>query len=92
VSAAVGWTVDEALLEPHPRGACVIEFLEAPAGVLVSATGPPEVTFYHAPGHRYPPLRTAIDRAGYVIALGSTRQEALDRARTAVEAVRFEVE
>jgi biotin carboxylase len=92
VSAAVGWTVDEALLEPHPQGACVIEFLEAPAGVLVSATGPPEVTFYHAPGHRYPPLRTAIDRAGYVIALGSTRQEALDRARTAVEAVRFEVE
>jgi cysteine synthase A len=92
VSAAVGWRVDEAGLEPHPGGACVIEFLEAPAGVLVSATGPPEVTFYHAPGHRYPPLRTAIDRAGYVITLGSTREEALDRARTAVEAVRFEVE
>jgi biotin carboxylase len=92
VSAAVGWTVDEVTLEPHPSGACVIEFLEAPAGVLTSATGPPEATFYHAPGHRYPPLRTAIDRAGYVIALGSTREEALDRARTAVEAVRFEVE
>jgi cysteine synthase A len=92
VSAAVGWTVDEAGLEPHPSCACVIEFLEAPVGVLVSATGPPEVTFYHAPGHRYPPLRTAIDRAGYVIALGSTREEALNRARTAVEAVRFEVE
>jgi biotin carboxylase len=92
VRAAVGWTVDEAALEPHPKGACVIEFLEAPVGQLVSASGPPEATFYHAPGHRYPPLRTAIDRAGYVIALGSTREEALDRARTAVEAVRFEVE
>jgi predicted RNase H-like HicB family nuclease len=36
-------------------------------------------------------LRTATDRAGYVIAQGTTRQEALQRARTAVEAVRFEV-
>jgi carbamoylphosphate synthase large subunit len=70
----------------------VIEFLQAPVGVLVSASGPSQATFYHAPGHRYPPLRTAIDRAGYVIALGPTREEALDRARTAVEAVRFEVE
>jgi biotin carboxylase len=92
VRAAVGWTVDEATLEPHPQGACVIEFLQAPVGVLVSASGPSQATFYHAPGHRYPPLRTAIDRAGYVIALGPTREEALDRARTAVEAVRFEVE
>ena len=92
VRAAVGWTVEEGVLEPHPNGACVIEFLEAPVGELVSMSGPPEATFYHAPGHRYPPLRTAIDRAGYVIALGSTREEALDRARTAVEAVRFEVE
>ena len=92
VRAAVGWAVDEASLKPHPQGACVIEFLEAPPGLLVSASGPPEATFYHAPGHRYPPLRTAIDRAGYVIAPGSTREEALDRARTAVEAVRFEVE
>jgi predicted RNase H-like HicB family nuclease len=50
------------------------------------------VTFYHAPGHRYAPLRTATDRAGYVICQGATREEALDRARRAVEAVRFEVE
>ncbi len=70
----------------------MIEFLQAPVGVLVSASGPPHATFYHAPGHHYPPLRTAIDRAGYVIALGSNREEALERARTAVEAVRFEVE
>jgi biotin carboxylase len=92
VRAAVGRPVEEAALEPHPVGACVIEFLEAPVGTLVSTDGPPEATFYHAPGHRYPPLRTAIDRAGYVIALGSSREEALDRARTAVEAVRFTVE
>ncbi len=92
VRVAVGRTIDPAGLEPHPNGACVIQFLEAPVGVLVSTDGPAEATFYHAPGHRYTPLRTAIDRAGYVIALGSSREEALNRARTAVEAVQFEVE
>jgi hypothetical protein len=60
--------------------------------VLVATDGPAEATFYHPPGHRYAPLRTAIDRAGYVITQGATREEALDRARRAVEAVRFEVE
>jgi S-sulfo-L-cysteine synthase (3-phospho-L-serine-dependent) len=92
VRAAVGRPIDPARLAPHPDGACVIEFLEAPTGVLVSTDGPAEATFYHAPGHRYTPLRTAIDRAGYVIALGSSREEALGRARTAVDAVQFEVE
>ena len=89
VRTSVGRQVDrEALTD----GACVIEFLAAPEGTLVSTDGPSQVTFYHAPGHRYPPLRTAIDRAGYVITQGATREEALERARTAVEAVRFEVE
>jgi biotin carboxylase len=91
VRAALGLEVAPADLEPHPDGACVIEFLRAPEGELRSATGPPEATFYHAPGHRYGPLRTATDRAGYVITQGATREEALDRARTAVQAVRFEV-
>jgi biotin carboxylase len=92
VRAAVGQPVDPDALAPHPSGGCVIEFLEAPEGVLVATDGPAEATFYHAPGHRYAPLRTAIDRAGYVITQGATREEALDRARRAVEAVRFEVE
>ena len=91
VRAALGLEVEPAALEPHPRGACVIEFLRAPEGELRSATGPPEASFYHAPGHRYGPLRTATDRAGYVITQGATREEALERARTAVQAVRFEV-
>jgi biotin carboxylase len=91
VRAALGMPVAADALEPHPSGACVIEFLRAPEGELVSAEGPAEATFYHAPGHRYGPLRTATDRAGYVITQGATREEALDRARTAVQAVRFEV-
>jgi biotin carboxylase len=91
VRAALGLHVEPADLVPQPQGACVIEFLRAPEGELRSATGPPEASFYHAPGHRYGPLRTATDRAGYVITQGATREEALDRARTAVQAVIFEV-
>jgi biotin carboxylase len=91
VQVALGRPVAAEVVEPHPQGACVIEFLRAPEGELVATGGPPEVSFYHAAGHRYGPLRTATDRAGYVIAQGTTRQEALDQARTAVEAVRFEV-
>jgi biotin carboxylase len=91
VQAAVGRPVAAEALQPHPQGGCVIEFLRAPEGELVATSGPEEVSFYHAAGHRYGPLRTATDRAGYVIARGTTRQEALDQARTAVEAVRFEV-
>jgi biotin carboxylase len=91
VRAALGVPVDAAGLQPRPAGACVIEFLRAPEGELIAADGPAEASFYHAPGHRYGPLRTATDRAGYVITQGATREEALDRARTAVQAVRFEV-
>jgi molybdopterin synthase catalytic subunit len=91
VRTAVGHPVAAQELEPRPEGACVIEFLRAPEGELRSTGGPADVSFYHAAGHRYGPLRTATDRAGYVIAQGTTRQEALERARTAVEAVRFEV-
>jgi len=91
VRAAVGEPVDEETLTPRPFGACVIEFLRAPEGELLATDGPAEATFYHAPGHRYGPLRTATDRAGYVIAHGATREEALERARQAVEQVRFEI-
>ena len=91
VRSALGLAVDAQLLRPQQRGACVIEFLRAPEGALVSTGGPPSATFYHAPGHRYGPLRTATDRAGYVIAQAGTREEALEQARIAVDAVRFEV-
>src|SRR5262249_50595759 len=91
VRAAFGAAVEDGRVEPHQQGACVIEFLRAPEGELRLASGPPEATFYHAPGHRDGPRRPATDRAGYVITQGATREEALDRARTAVQAVRFEV-
>ncbi|MDX6591446.1 MAG: hypothetical protein QOJ13_642 [Gaiellales bacterium] len=92
VRAALGEEPAAADLEPHPQGACVIEFLAAPQGVLRLAEGPEGTTFYHPPGHRYGPLRIATDRAGYAIADGATREEALKRARSLSDAVRFEVE
>jgi biotin carboxylase len=91
VRMAVGQAVSQKDVTPRPNGACVIEFLRAPEGELVATSGPGEATFYHAPGHRYGPLRTATDRAGYVITQGTTREDALEQARVAVEQVRFEV-
>lgn len=91
VRAALGVPVDEGDLAPTRNQACVVEFLQAPPGVLRKAAGPSGVTFYHAPGHRYGPLAIATDRAGYVVAGGQSRAEALERAAEAVHCVVFEV-
>ena len=89
VRAALGWEVDPAALEPHPRCAGVIEFLHAPEGRLEAAEGPQCARFYHPMGHVYGPLRIATDRAGYVLCTGASREEALASARSAVAQVRF---
>lgn len=91
VRAAMGMVVEPAALRPQRAAAGVIRFLRAPEGTLASADGPSAVTFYHSPGHVYGPLRVATDRAGYVLETAPTLQEALERARTATEAVTFEV-
>ena len=91
VRSALGEPVDPAALVPHRNGAAVVEFLAAPPGELVRASGPPEVCFYDRPGHVYGQLRIATDRAGYVLATGPDRAHALRDAAQAVDAVRFEV-
>ncbi len=91
VRSALGEPVDPAVLAPHRNGAAVVEFVAAPPGELVRASGPPEVCFYDAPGHVYGPLQVATDRAGYVLATGADRAAALRDAARAVDAVRFEV-
>jgi biotin carboxylase len=91
VLAALGRPVALADVTPAPAGAGVIEFLEAPPGTLVRAAGPPEASFYDAPGHVYGPIRIATDRAGYVLTGGASREEALARAAAAAAAVHFEV-
>ena len=50
------------------------------------------VRVYRRPGHVFGPLRRGSDRAGAVLATGGSRQEALERARRAADAVRFRVD
>jgi biotin carboxylase len=80
-----------------PGGACVV-FLVAPEGELRAVEGREEahavegvldVRLYRGPGHVFGPLRHGADRAGAVIAVGDSRDDALDRARRAAGAIRF---
>jgi biotin carboxylase len=80
-------------------GGCVL-FLVAPEGTLERVEGVEEaravdgvldVRVYREPGHVFGPLRRGSDRAGAVIAVGSDREEALDRARRAADGIRFHV-
>ena len=73
----------------------------APEGTLRSVAGVEEaeshegvrwVRIYRRPGWRFGPLRRGADRAGAILAVGSSRADALERARRAAEAVRFAVD
>ena len=79
----------------------VILFLVAPEGVLRAVEGREEahavegvldVRIYREPGFPIGPLRRGADRAGAVIAVGDSRDEALGRARAAADEIRFVVE
>lgn len=81
-------------------GACVL-FLVARAGVLRAVQGLDEavavegvrwVRIYRRPGWRFGPLRRGSDRAGAILAVGHDRDDALERAHRAAQAVRFEVD
>jgi len=81
-------------------GACVL-FLVAPEGVLHAVEGREaahavegvlDVRIYREPGFRIGPLRRGADRAGAVIAVGDSRDDALARARNAADEIRFVVE
>jgi biotin carboxylase len=81
-------------------GGCVV-FLVAPEGVLQEVTGVEEaralegvvdVRVYREPGHVFGPLLRGADRAGAVIAVGDSREQALERARAAADEIRFHVE
>jgi biotin carboxylase len=86
--------------EPRAGGACLV-FLVAPIGELISVTGVGEaeategvgwVRVYRRPGWRFGPLLRGADRAGAILAVGASRDDALERARRAAQAVRFEVD
>ena len=81
-------------------GACVL-FLVPPEGELRAVEGVEQarasdgvldVHVYRRPGWTFGPLRRGGDRAGAVIATGTSRDDALERARRAAARIRFVVE
>ncbi|MBD0290282.1 MAG: ATP-grasp domain-containing protein [Thermoleophilia bacterium] len=81
-------------------GACVL-FLVAPPGRLRRVAGVDEALRlpgvldalpYRPPGWRFGPLRAGADRAGFVLARGDSRAQALARGEAAAERVRFHVD
>jgi len=102
LSAALGEEIPATALSPVAKvgGACV-RFLVAPPGELREVTGVEEafalegirgIRIYRRPGHRFGELRRGADRAGAVLAVGDSRDEALERAGRAEGIIRFEVD
>jgi biotin carboxylase len=95
--AALGEPVE--VPEAQPSGGACVRFLVAPAGILSGVDGLEEARavegvidarVYRQPGWIYVPLRRGADRAGFVLATGSSRDDALIRADRAAELIRFE--
>lgn len=102
LSAALGQEVPAAALAPVAKvgGACV-RFLVAPPGELREVNGVEEafalegirgIRIYRRPGHRFGEFRRGADRAGAVLAVGDSREQALERAAHAETIIRFEVD
>lgn len=100
LAAALGEKVPErALLPVQMVGGACVRFLVPPAGELLeidgeddalSVEGVLDVRLYRRPGHVFRELRRASDRAGAVLAVGESREQALERAERAAECIRFD--
>ena len=100
LAAALGEEIPErALLPAEMVGGACIRFLTAPPGELREVEGEEEarslegvidVRLYRRPGHVFRELRRASDRAGAVIAVGDSSEQALARAERAAECIRFD--
>jgi biotin carboxylase len=97
LSAALGEPVE--VPRPKPRGGACVRFLVAPPGSLESVEGIEEAVaqegildarVYRRPGWVFTPLQRGADRAGFVLATGSSRDDALAKAGRAAELIRFE--
>jgi biotin carboxylase len=102
LSAALGEEVPAAALAPVARvgGACV-RFLAPPPGELREVTGVEEafalegirgIRVYRRRGHRFGEFRRGADRAGAILAVGESREQALERAAEAEAMIRFETD
>ncbi|HEY7690890.1 MAG TPA: ATP-grasp domain-containing protein [Gaiellaceae bacterium] len=101
LAAALGEPVEEEQLRPVQRagGGCT-RFLVPEPGTLVevegveaagAVDGVERVRVYPEPGAVLGPLRRGSDRVGAVLAVGSSRDEAVARAGRAADCVRFVV-
>jgi biotin carboxylase len=99
LAAALGHDIPATALAPAARagGGCV-RFLVAPPGELRDAQGLEDafglegirgIRLYRKEGHRFGPLLRGADRAGAILALGDSRDDALERADRAAELIRF---
>ena len=102
ISAALGEQVPRNRLAPQARvgGAC-IRFLVAEPGELRAVSGLDEafavdgvrgIRVYNRPGHVFGPLRSGADRAGAILAVGDSAEDAVARADRARSLVRFEIQ
>jgi biotin carboxylase len=101
LQAALGETIWSAALQPTPEaGGAIVRFLVPPAGTLQEVEGVEEagavegvqdVRVYREPGHVFGRFLRGADRAGAVLAVGDSRDEAVERADEAVRLIRFKV-
>ncbi len=101
LQAALGEPIWSAALQPTPEvGGAVVRFLVPPEGVLEEVEGADEaravegvqdVRVYREPGHAFGPFRRGADRAGAVLAIGDSREDALERSDEAARLIRFKV-
>jgi biotin carboxylase len=96
LAAALGEPLEVAA--PEPVGGACVSFLVAPEGVLSKVEGLEsareldgilDARVYRAPGWIFGPLRRGADRAGFVLARGDSRDDALARADAAAQRIRF---
>ncbi len=96
LAAALGEPVS--VPEARPIGGACVRFLVPPEGTLVRVEGLEQALdvpgvldarAYRPPGYRFGPFRRGADRAGFVLARGDSRDDALARAGRAAERIRF---
>jgi biotin carboxylase len=100
LAAALGEELPAIEPEPQAGGACTA-FLVPPPGELLALDGVDEaeraegvraVRVYRRPGFRFSELHTGSDRAGAVLAVGDSKEEAQERARSAAALIRFQTD
>ena len=78
-----------------------MRFLVPPPGELREVVGVEEafalegirgIRIYRRPGHRFGEFRRGADRAGAILAVGDSREQALERASHAEAMIRFETD